>query len=93
VKSKAQQVKADALTDLPTRIAVADALTRIQHPTLDAITLITDGGLQGRQVTVPNCKKALKFLTSLGEEASQARNIWLTGIQSKFQLATDFKEL
>jgi len=93
VESKAQQVKADALTDLPTRIAVADALTRIQHPTKDAVTLITHGGLQGRQVTVPNCRKALQFLMSLGDEASEARDLWRTSIQSRFQMATDFKEL
>jgi len=90
VSSAANKVKSDVLTNLPTRIAVAEALvsTNIGTPG-DAATLIVDGGLDGRMASIKNCRLALKCITKLGDSTTDARDVWISKVKERFPQVTD----
>ena len=54
----------------------------------DAASLIVDGGLESKNVSVGTCRKALDVLKSLGPEASDATNKWTTMVQERFPRAS-----
>lgn len=86
------RVKNHSLTDLPTRVAVMKALVLSKTGTVeDATSLLLNGGLEGRKVSVVNCRKAIKCLTLLGGDLDDAKKQWITQVKAKFPLAKDLE--
>jgi hypothetical protein len=86
-----QQTKQEPLASLDTRIEVAKALVKTNTASVsDAASLIVNGGLSGRGVTVTSCRKALNTLKSLGDEASNATATWISMVMERFPLLKDF---
>jgi len=85
VQSFVNFVKSSSLTDLPLRIAVAEVLFKTNSNKEDAASLIVDGGLNGRKVTLDNCLHAAKFLEGLGTDAKER---WISDVKLRFPLAT-----
>mmetsp|Transcript_20010 Transcript_20010/g.29024 ORF Transcript_20010/g.29024 Transcript_20010/m.29024 type:complete len:901 (+) Transcript_20010:308-3010(+) len=91
VSEAASRAKSDALTDLPKRIAVAKGLIATNVGTVkEASSLIIDGGLEGRKVSVDTCRDALRCLTFLGSDAEDAKTEWVAKVKEKFPLMTNF---
>jgi len=81
-------VQNNPLTDLPTRVAVAEALiTANIEPVESASQLILDGGMNGRQVTIDSCRDTLTFFVKLGEDALPVKKLWLAQVKERFPLA------
>ena len=99
VRSAAEGIGADASSGLPTRTAVAravlsaarDAGSDVAAAEAEASSLILDGGLDARRVTVETCREALEFLESLGTtgDGSGYGERMRTLIAAKFPLAKD----
>ena len=80
---------ADTMTNLPTRVAVANALMLVKKASAeDAAKLILEGGLDGRGVNVETCRQALAALKSLG--ATDAVGKWTAAVMERFPLLKDF---
>ena len=80
---------ADTMTNLPTRVAVANALMLVKKAFAeDAAKLILEGGLDGRGVNVETCRQALAALKSLG--ATDAVGKWTAAVMERFPLLKDF---
>jgi hypothetical protein len=86
-----EQTKRDPLASLATRIEVAKALVMTKTASVsDAASLIVDGGLSGRGVTVTTCRDALKTLKSFGDEPGNATAKWISIVMKRFPLMKDF---
>lgn len=84
-------VKNDNLTDLPMRLAVAKASVLTKTASIvDVASLITIEGLKGRKVSVANCRKAIEFLNSLGEDAHGVKSCWISKVKEKYPLVNNF---
>ena len=88
MKNTLDTVKADPLSSLPMRTAVAKAMVSSNVGTKsEAASLILDSKLSGRCVSVETCQEALKFMESLGKEGSAGKDQLLILILSKFPFA------
>jgi hypothetical protein len=86
-----KQTKQDPLASLDTRIEVGKALIKVKTSSVsDAASLIVNGGLSGRGVTVTSCREALAALKSLGDEAGNATATWISMVTERFPLLKDF---
>jgi N-alpha-acetyltransferase 15/16, NatA auxiliary subunit len=82
VKSKIMQ---NAETDLPLRTEVAKALVQIGNGSVDeACSIIVDGGMDSRRVSLSTCREAYDVLTSFGDEAQTATKLWMEKVQYRF---------
>jgi len=93
--STVEGVKADEMTDLPMRVAVARAMLVAgsgSNVALDASSLILDSKLNVRCVTVETCREALKFTESIGttKEGGKVKELLMGLIMTKFPFAKDF---
>mmetsp|Transcript_12430 Transcript_12430/g.15558 ORF Transcript_12430/g.15558 Transcript_12430/m.15558 type:complete len:906 (-) Transcript_12430:163-2880(-) len=93
VTSTATTIKSNPLSSLPARVAAAKALinTTTQQSVTVATALITQGGMDGREVSVDNCQKALEALKSFGEEAEGAVKEWIEMVKARYPLATNIQ--
>lgn len=92
VQSAVDDVKADSLSSLPRRIAVARALLSMNDvgfTDADASSLVLDSKLNVRGVTIETCLEALQFMESLGKEGGDAKERMMKLIMDKFPFATD----
>ena len=96
VTSSVEEVKVDALSSLPMRIAVARAILSTNvGSSLDATSLILDCKLNVRCVSVETCREALQFMEFLGtKEEGGGKNNNNKGrlmqlIMTKFPFAKD----
>jgi hypothetical protein len=72
IQSTLNTVNADPLSSLPMRMAVAKAMLLASVGTKDdALSLIIDSKLAGREVTVESCREALKFIESTGDDGKK----------------------
>jgi hypothetical protein len=79
-----------ALTSLPTRIAVAEALVLVgKASAADAAKVIIEGGIDGRSANVETCKAASAALKTLN--ASEACAKWDTIVKARFPLLKDLQ--
>lgn len=93
VSLAADRAKKDPLTHLSSRVAVAKALVLTKTASAsEAASVIVDGGLFGRGVTVTTCVDALAALTDFGDEAGDARTKWISQLSEKFPLAAEFQQ-
>ena len=91
VSAAVERVKQDTLTSLSSRIDVATVLVKTQNGSVkDAASLIVDGGLNGRGVTIESCRAALECLKGFGDEASDAKEKWVVAVSERFPLLKDF---
>jgi len=91
VSAAVEQVKQDALTSLASRFDVAKVLVKTKDGSVkEAASLIVDGGLNGRGVTIESCGEALVTLKCFGEEASGAKEKWVVAVSERFPLLKDF---
>jgi N-alpha-acetyltransferase 15/16, NatA auxiliary subunit len=73
---------------LPTRTAVAKALVEAKSGSVsDAATLIVDGGISARGVSVQTCQDALAALKAFGAGAASAAEKWMAQVKERFPLA------
>lgn len=90
VKLNVEKVKADSLTSLPMRVAVARAMLSTEPSQVEAAAeLVLSCKLNARGVSVENCREALKFMESLGESNKYMEKM-MTLIMVKFPFAKDF---
>eukprot|EP00566_Odontella_aurita_P002766 CAMPEP_0113530782 /NCGR_PEP_ID=MMETSP0015_2-20120614/3136_1 /TAXON_ID=2838 /ORGANISM="Odontella" /LENGTH=909 /DNA_ID=CAMNT_0000429553 /DNA_START=181 /DNA_END=2910 /DNA_ORIENTATION=+ /assembly_acc=CAM_ASM_000160 len=88
VMDAAARAKENMLTSLPMRIAVAKALISTKAGSVtEATSLIIDGGIDGRGVSVDSCCEALKCLCSFGEGATKGKEKWLELAKKRFPFA------
>jgi len=88
VESVAASAKSDALTPLPTRVAIAKLLVDTKSGVAaDACAIITDGGVNARNVTVESCRQAANVLKSIGD-ASVVDN-WTASVKKRFPLLSE----
>lgn len=67
------------------RCAVAKAIVSTQTGSVaEAASLITEGGIVGRGVTVETCQNAQRVLTSFGPEAEKQTQLWIQSVQQRF---------
>lgn len=91
VSAVVEKVKQDPLSSLSTRIDVAKVLvTRKNATVVDAASLIVDGGLSGRGVTIESCREALVALKGLGDDATDSKEKWVAAVSERFPLLKDF---
>lgn len=91
VQNAVNDLKADSLSSLPMRIAVARAMlsTNLGSST-EASSLILNSELKGRGVTIETCREALAFMESLGTaEGDEYKNQMMKLIMAKFPFAKD----
>lgn len=89
VKAAADRVRLDKLTELPLRTAVAQAMVETKTGSVpEAASLITDGGIDSRNVTVQSCSDALAVLKSFGTDGTQAVESWTNAVRQRFEKAT-----
>lgn len=88
VLKAAGKAKKNPLTCLSMRIAVAEALVSTKAGSVaDASSLIVDGGMDGRGVSVDCCREALKCLTGFGDRASKVKEKWAGLVRERFPFA------
>jgi NMDA receptor-regulated protein 1 len=88
IKSASAKIREHPLTDLPMRTAVVKAIADSKSaPIKDAVSLITDGGMDARKVSVDTCHAALDLLKNLGPDAADATNRWTEAIHKHFPQA------
>ena len=91
VSSTVDQVKQNPLASLAARIDVAKVLVETKCSSVqDAASLIIEGGLDGRGVTVESCRQALAALKSFGDGATVAKGKWVVAVSERFPLLKDF---
>jgi len=87
ISSEAAKAKADPLTALSMKIAIANAMVSSKTGSVaDAASLIVDCGLDGRGVTAEICQAALKSLDTFGKEAVSAKETWAKNAEVRFPL-------
>jgi NMDA receptor-regulated protein 1 len=85
VKDAAALIRNNPITGLPTRTAVVKALTDANIESIrDAVSLITNGGMEARDVSVATCLAALDLLKSFGAEAADATKEWQDAVRRRF---------
>jgi peptide alpha-N-acetyltransferase len=90
VKAAASNVRDNARTDLPTRLAVAKALVETKTSSVaDASAVIVNGGISSTKVTVETCRDALKALKAFGNESDGAVKQWIADVQGRFPLISN----
>eukprot|EP00581_Thalassiosira_minuscula_P017759 CAMPEP_0183722740 /NCGR_PEP_ID=MMETSP0737-20130205/14604_1 /TAXON_ID=385413 /ORGANISM="Thalassiosira miniscula, Strain CCMP1093" /LENGTH=974 /DNA_ID=CAMNT_0025952969 /DNA_START=188 /DNA_END=3112 /DNA_ORIENTATION=+ len=88
ISSAAEKVKADALSSLPLRIAVARAMLETKVGSSgEAAALVLDSKLNVRCVTVETCREALQFMELTGDKHNKEQMKQL--IDAKFPFAKD----
>jgi hypothetical protein len=91
VSTVVEQVKQDSLSSLATRIDVAKVLVTQKNTSVaDAASLIVDGGLSGRGVTIDSCREALVALKGFGDDAADSKEKWVAVVSERFPLLRDF---
>jgi hypothetical protein len=91
VSAAVDQMKQDPLASLAARMAVAKVLLKTNNASVqDASSLIVEGGLDGRGVTVESCREALVILKGFGDEATDAKGKWVAAVLERFPLLNDF---
>jgi len=92
VKTAMDQVKSGSTDYLDYRSAVAEALVSTKAGTAsEAASLIVDGGISSKNVTVETCESALKVLKSLGPEVADSTKQWIKVVQERFPRLSNFK--
>jgi hypothetical protein len=90
VKAAASNVRDNARTDLPTRVAVAKALVKTKTSSVaDASAVIVNGGISSTKVTVETCRDALNALKAFGNESDGAVKQWIADVQGRFPLISN----
>jgi peptide alpha-N-acetyltransferase len=89
VNAAADRIRLNNMTDLNYRSAVARAMVEAKvGPISEAALLITDGGIESRNVTLQSCKEALSVLKSFGAGGSSAVESWTNTVRQRFEKAT-----
>jgi hypothetical protein len=90
VKAAASNVRDNARTDLPMRIAVAKALVETKTSSVaDASAVIINGGISSTKVTVETCRDALGAMKAFGKESDGAVKQWIADVQGRFPLISN----
>lgn len=90
IQSAFRTVKADPLSSLPLRIAVAKAMISADIGTSnDSLSLILDSKLAGRGVTINSCLEALQFIKSVGSDTAAREEQWKMLVTAKFPFVKD----
>lgn len=85
IKSTASSIRAEKRTRLPLRTAVARALVETKTASVtDAVSLITEGGMECGGVTIVSCQDALRWLRSFGPEGEAAVEEWKSTVLQRF---------
>jgi peptide alpha-N-acetyltransferase len=88
VAEAADRARKDATTDLPSRVAIAQALAKTSPSSTDAAaSIIVNGGVNTMGVSVETCRQALAALKSLKAEA--ATKEWIIAVKERFPLLSD----
>jgi hypothetical protein len=88
VAEAADRARKDATTDLPTRVAIAQALAKTSPSSTDAAaSIIVDGGVHTMGVSVETSRQALAALKGLKAEAATKQ--WITAVKERFPLLSD----
>jgi NMDA receptor-regulated protein 1 len=91
VKETASQARADEKTPLSLRVAIAKALISANtEPVVSASSIVVDGGIKSRGVTVESCRQALEALKGFGKDASDATKQWKATVTTHFPMIKDF---
>lgn len=91
VSAAVEQVKQDPLASLASRIDIAKVLVKTKSASVkDAASLIVDGGLYGREVSIESCRDALVALKGFGDDATYAKGKWVIAVSERFPLLKDF---
>lgn len=87
IESAFDTAKADPLTSLPMRIAVSKAMISTQvRSKHDALSLILDSKLAGRDVTIESCRDAMQFVESVEPATNEQLRMLVV---AKFPFAKD----
>jgi NMDA receptor-regulated protein 1 len=85
IKDARDKIRQDPLTGLSMRTAVTKALVDANIQSIkDSVELITDGGMEARNVSVETCLAALDVLMSFGSESAEATNNWREAMRRRF---------
>jgi hypothetical protein len=75
---------------LSNRTVIAKALISTKSGSVsDASSLILDGGISGKGVTVDACREAAAVLKTFGGEANTFREQWISQVKERFPLVKD----
>jgi peptide alpha-N-acetyltransferase len=90
IADAAEQARKNKVTTLSLRIAIADALFKMNPASsVDSATaIIVDGGIDSRDVNVDTCRAALKMLKSFGSGLTEQ---WISSVRSRFPRITEFR--
>ncbi|KAG7359972.1 NMDA receptor-regulated protein 1 [Nitzschia inconspicua] len=91
ITALAKEARTDPKTSLPLRVAIAETLVKTKsEPVSSAATLIVEGGIESRCVSVDACRAALMTLNGFGGEASGLADQWISAVRARFPLIKDF---
>ena len=90
VSEVSNQVKLETTSNLPTRIAIAQSIMKVDPSSVEeAARIIVDGGVNCRGASVDSCRTATKVLQDLGDGADAATKQWIAIVKERFPLMTD----
>ena len=85
-------IQNDRTAPLGIRVAVAEALLSLKVGNVeDAVSLLTERGLDVRGVSVDACRDVLNCLRNLGEKRIKDVQAWIDMVNDYFPHVTDFK--
>ena len=91
VAMAAEKVKQDPLASLESRMDVAKVLVKTKSASVqDAASIIVEGGMNGKGVTVESCRDAFVVLKSFGDEALDAKEKWVAAVAERYPLLKNF---
>lgn len=91
VTDLANKARVDPSTSLPVRVAIAQSLVLSKTETAaSASSLIVEGGISSRGVTVESCRFALDTLKGFGTDASEPTTQWISLVNDRFPLVKEF---
>ena len=88
IKATVEQIRSDSTADLSLRSAVAGVFVeRKTGSVAEAASLITDGGISSKNVTIATCREAIDTLSSFGLEGAKAKEDWSAAVRRRFPRA------
>ena len=91
VEQEAGRIKDDAQSSLANRVAIAKALVTTKAASVaEACSIVVDGGLNIRGLSVDSCRAALDCLTAFGDEAREPLARFELMVSEKFPLVRDW---
>lgn len=85
IKVRANSIRAEKQTQLPLRTAVARTMLEMKTGSVeDAVSLITESGMDCRGVTIVSCQDALRSLKSFGADDNESVIEWKKTVLQRF---------